>query len=270
MMSVGDQGTGFRGEWDKIPFWLTSPALRAAAVGLWCTVNDSLIAEALARLGPEYVCIDMQHGAADFGNLVPLVQGVSCGGSVPLVRVPDSQASGIMAALDAGAAGVIVPLVETAKEAESVVSACRYPPRGRRSYGAYRASISRGTRSAGELENVAAIVMVETALGLANVGEIATVEGVSGIYVGPSDLSLGLGMSPPALSRPEFKVAVEKIRSACDRAGVVAGIHAYDGETARRFISEGFSMVTVAVDLRTLMVSLKMELEESRRVESLP
>lgn len=234
------------------------------AVGVWCTSRDSLVAEALAACGPDYVCVDLQHGASDLGNLVEMLQAVRSGGSSPVVRVPEASQALITKALDAGALGIIVPLVESAEQAREAVGACRYPPRGWRSYGPFRASLAADVSGLADLEQVACIVMVETRKGLEAVEEIAGTDGVDAIYVGPSDLSIALGLVPGSVREPAFVEALATIRGACERAGVVAGIHTYDGEAAASYLADGFAMVTASLDLRTLSREVGRDVQLAR------
>jgi 4-hydroxy-2-oxoheptanedioate aldolase len=234
------------------------------ALGVWNAIGDSLVAEAIASLGPDYVCIDMQHGGASEGQLVPLLQAVALGGSVPVVRVPEANPATIMKALDSGAMGVIVPLVESVEQATRAVEACRFPPAGRRSFGPFRASISTKTNDPSQLEKVACIVMIETRAGIDNLEQIVATDGVTAVYLGPSDLSLALGLPPGSVDDPKFMSTVEHVRSVCAEHGVVAGMHCYDGETARKAVEQGFGMVTVAVDLRLFRQALAHELAVAR------
>jgi 4-hydroxy-2-oxoheptanedioate aldolase len=233
------------------------------ALGLWCTIGDPLLAEALGSVGPDYVCVDMQHGANHDGNLVSMLQAVAIGGSTPLVRVTENNPGLIMKALDAGAAGVIVPLVDTGAEAARAVDACRFPPAGRRSYGPFRASMHAGSAPR-QLDDVACIAMVETRTGLDNLADIAATDGLTGIYVGPSDLSLALGLAPASYDAPEFEAALDAIQAACKEHGLVVGIHCYEGTTAAEYVRRGFGMVTVAVELRLLRAALTSELGRAR------
>ena len=234
------------------------------ALGLWCSVGDPLLAEALGASGATYVCVDMQHGAAHDGNLVSMLQAVAVGGAIPIVRVVENDPGLIMKALDAGASGVVVPLVETAAEAARAVAACRFPPYGTRSYGPFRAAMHAGTSDPAELSRVACIAMVETRTGLDNLDEIAATDSLTGIYVGPSDLSLGLGLAPASYDAPEFIAALDAIQAACTRYKLVSGIHCYEGTTASRYIKDGFGMVTVAVEMRLLRAALATELGLAR------
>lgn len=234
------------------------------AIGVWCSSRDPLVAEALASTGPDYVCIDLQHGASEFADVVGMLQAVQAGGSTAVVRVPENSTALINKALDAGAAGVIVPLIEDAAGARRAVEACRFPPRGRRSFGPFRASLSGRMKELADIENVACILMIETASGLENVEDIAAVEGVSALYVGPSDLSIALGLPPASLDEPGFVEALERIRQAAANAGVVVGMHTQDGVRAATYVGQGFGMVTAAADLRSLQSAIVGHLNQAR------
>src|SRR5881397_2418321 len=155
-----------------------------AAVGGWLTVPSSFSAELMAQAGFDWLCVDMQHGVIDYQE------------AVTIVRVPWNEPGSIMKALDAGAYGVIVPIVNTAEEAKAAVSACRYPPRGIRSHGPIRAVLYGGrdyiTRAD---EEVLCIVQVETEESVRNLDKILAVPGVDAAYIGPADLSLSLGLT---------------------------------------------------------------------------
>jgi 4-hydroxy-2-oxoheptanedioate aldolase len=172
----------------------------------------------------------------------------------------------IMKALDAGAWAVIVPLVNSAEDAARAVSACRYPPRGMRSFGPVLAAGVIGSRDPEELGGeVLCLVMVETMEALERVDEIAATPGLDGVYVGPSDLALSLGL-PPTLEVTEngHVEAVERIREACREHGIAAGIHAPSGEWARRHAEAGFDLVTVATDAPLLRGAALRELTAAR------
>jgi 4-hydroxy-2-oxoheptanedioate aldolase len=233
-------------------------------VGVWCSARDSLVAETLASAGFDYVCIDMQHGASEFGNLIEMLQAVQAGGSTAVVRVPENSIAMINKALDAGALGIVIPLVEDANEARRAVDACRFPPRGRRSLGPFRASLSTRGKELADLEEVACIPMIETSGGLARVGEIAAVDGVSAVYVGPADLSLALGLPPGSLDEPTFVEALERVRLAAADAGVVAGMHTHNGARAATYLAQGFGMVTAASDLQSLRADVSGHLDRAR------
>lgn len=234
--------------------------------GLWAGVPSSFAAELLAGTGVDYVCVDQQHGVIGYDAMVPMLQAIDAGGSAPITRVLSGDPYRIMKSLDAGAWGVIVPLVNSAEDAERVVAACRYPPRGVRSYGPIRAGGVIGSRDPEVLgAEVLCLVMVETREALENVGEIAATPGLDGIYIGPSDLSLSLGLSPTLeIQEGEHAEAVESIKEACHRNGIAAAIHSPSGEWARRHAEAGFDMVTVSADAALLRSAALRELETAR------
>src|SRR5215207_10499160 len=161
------------------------------------TVPGSIGAEILAGAGVDYVCVDQQHGVIDYDSMVPMFQAIRAEGAAPITRVLSNDPFLIMKALDAGSWGVIVPLVNSAEDAARAASACRYPPQGIRSFGPVRAAGVIGSRDPEKLGGeVLCLVMVETREALERVDEIAATPGVDGIYIGPADLALSLGLPP--------------------------------------------------------------------------
>jgi 4-hydroxy-2-oxoheptanedioate aldolase len=236
------------------------------AFGLWATMPGSFGAELIAGAGVDYVCVDQQHGVVDYGSMVPMFQAIGAAGAAPITRVIQNDPGEIMKSLDAGALGVVVPLVNDATEAARAVAACRYPPHGIRSYGPVRAAGVVGSRDPKDLDTgVLCIVMVETREALERVDEIAATPGLDGVYIGPSDLALSLGL-PPTLDVIEdaHVEAVKKIREACHRTGIVAGIQCASGEWARRHAEAGFDMVTVATDAALLRAAASREVSAAR------
>ncbi len=225
---------------------------------------SSVTAEATARTGFDYVCVDTQHGVIDYQAAVPMIQAILLGGSSPVVRVPWNEPGIVGKMLDAGAHGIIVPMVNTTAEAEAAVRACRYAPDGARSFGPSLAGMRADGYQAWAADNVAVIPMIETAEALSNVDDILAVDGVDAIYVGPADLSLSLGL-PPGNNDDEslFTDALTTIAQSCARAGVVAGIHSTGTLTPRR-VEAGFRMVTVTSDLVALRLGYAAELARSR------
>jgi 4-hydroxy-2-oxoheptanedioate aldolase len=236
------------------------------AFGLWMTVPGSVGAEILAAAGVDYVCVDQQHGVIDYDSMVPMFQAIRAEGAAPITRVLSNDPFLIMKALDAGAWGVIVPLINSAEDAARAVSACRYPPQGMRSYGPVRAAGVLGSRDPVELGGaVVCLVMVETREGLERVEEIASTPGLDGIYIGPSDLALSLGLAPTLdVQEDEHAEAITRIKEACHRSGIAAGIHAASGEWARKHVEAGFDMVTVATDAALLRAAALREITVAR------
>ena len=235
-------------------------------LGLWAMIPSALTAEAAAAAGADYVVVDQQHGAVEPGRLVAMLQAIQGGGAAPLVRVSRLDPWVLGSALDLGAVGVIVPMVESAEQAARAVSACRYAPEGTRSYGPVRADLALGSARPADLsDGPLCLVMIETRTGLEAVEEIVRTPGLDGVYVGPSDLALSLGAAPTRrIEHPPVLEAIETIRSACERAGVAAGLHCLGGEDAARFTHRGFAMVTAGGDLLFLRGALGRALAAAR------
>ena len=179
--------TGLREMWASR--W--SSARRVAVVPA-----STITAETAARQGFDYVCVDTQHGAIDYQAAVGMFQAIELGGGTPITRVPWNEQGIIGKMLDAGAQGVIVPMVNTREQAEAVVRSCRYAPEGSRSFGPTVAGMRHADYVAWAGTAVAVIPMIETTEALGNLDEIMSVPGVDAIYVGPADLSLSLGLKP--------------------------------------------------------------------------
>ncbi|MFL5990718.1 MAG: HpcH/HpaI aldolase family protein [Rubrobacteraceae bacterium] len=236
------------------------------AFGLWSVMPGTIGAEILAKAGADYVCVDQQHGVIDYGSIAPMFQVIRAGGAAPITRVLSNDPFLIMKALDAGSWGVIVPLVNSAEDAARAVSACRYPPQGMRSFGPVLAADVIGSRDPEKLGGeVVCLVMVETREALERVGEIAATPGLDGVYIGPSDLALSLGLTPTLeIMEGEHAEAVERIRESCHRNGIAAGIHSPSGEWARRHAQAGFDLITVASDAPLLRAAAGQEMAAAR------
>lgn len=223
-----------------------------ASYGGWTGSPDPIVAEWIASCGFDEVLVDQQHGAIEPNQLGAIFTGIAARGVIPITRVPANDPAAIGKSLDLGALAIVVPMVNSSEEAARVVRACRFPPHGTRSFGPIRAHFDLGEETE-ELESPAIIVMVETADGLRNVDEIAATPGVDAIYVGPADLAIGLGLpwnrsKRSAEQAARHAEAVETIRKACNRHGIVAGMNCSAGEVARGYVEQGFRMVTVTVD----------------------
>jgi 4-hydroxy-2-oxoheptanedioate aldolase len=233
------------------------------AFGVWAALACPFAVDLYTTPGVDYVCVDQQHGVVDYQDMVGMMRAAEAAGSVPMTRIPGNQAWLIGKALDAGAQGVVVPLVSTPEEAAAAVAACRYPPDGVRSFGPIRSSVTMGARDVGTLGgDVLCFVMIETRAGVENAERIAAVPGLDGIYTGPADLALGLGLAPDLdKAEPEHVAAVERILGACRSAGIVAGIQCGSGASARRYADRGFGLVTFAKDSSVLQAAMRKELE---------
>lgn len=242
-----------------------------AAFGLWASIPTSLTAELAAAAGYDYVCVDLQHGLSDEATMVSMFQASQAAGAAPLARLAWNEPWLIMRALDLGAVGVILPLIDNAAEAAKAVQACRYPPHGRRSYGPVRAEMVFGSASLEEVGPEAlCFAMIETREGLENVDEIAATPGLDGLYIGPSDLSIALGLPPRPVvdgvgeDRQALADAIGRVLEACRANGLIAGMHCGGGAAASRYAEEGFRLITVAVDTNLFKAAIRRELGAAR------
>lgn len=227
---------------------------KRAAAGVWLTLADPVTAEVLAGSGFDYLVIDLQHGVAGPDSLAGLLHAVSRSTTQSLVRVPWNEPAIIMRSLDLGAAGVIVPLVNTADDARSAVAACRYPPDGMRSWGPWRAGVDgRRVVPAEANRDTICVIMVETELALENLEEIVAVPGIDAIYIGPNDLAMGLGEGRTTYKESKVvRDAIDKVLKACQRAQVVVGLHCSSPEMAIEWRKAGVQMLTTAEDVMLL------------------
>lgn len=223
---------------------------RQVTYGAWSTIRDSFATEVLARAGFDFVIVDTQHGFISADCLVPILQALSSAGTPSLVRVPWNRESDIMRALDAGADGVIVPMVNTADQARDAVRACRYHPEGSRSWGPTRAALlspAFGTERANA--EVICAVMVETAEAVANLGSITDVPGIDAVFVGPNDLSLSSGRPPSYRADGSGeKERIDSIAELVNASGLIAGISCGSAEVARARQKAGYQMLAIGSD----------------------
>ncbi len=235
------------------------------AFGAWVMIPSPLVAEGLAVAGYDYVCIDCQHGFVALDGLWPVVQATARTDTTVLVRVPNHDWGFVGKALDAGASGVIVPMVESAEAAAMLAAACRYPPAGTRSRGGGRAALVGGPSLADENAEVLCLVMIETVTGLAAADAIAAVPGVDGVYIGPSDLAVSLGVDPGGvMTDPTHLAAVAQVQAACAAHGKVAAIHTAGPDHARARVEAGFTMCTISTDVGLLRAGAAAHLTTAR------
>jgi len=227
------------------------------ALNGWLSIANSFSAEIMADQGYDSIGIDLQHGIVDYEAAVGMLQAMRASGVVPLVRVPWLDPAHIMKALDAGAYGVICPMINSRAEAEQLVSYMRYPPHGVRSYGPSRALFSAGANYRNEADGeVVCFAMIETAEAFDNLEEIISTPGLDGVYIGPADLTLGLtgDKYQPGFDReePEMVQAIDRILKASHQAGIKAALHCGSPTYAARAAKWGFDLVTVSNDVRLL------------------
>jgi 4-hydroxy-2-oxoheptanedioate aldolase len=208
-----------------------------ACHGVWSMLPGAVTGDVLAGTGADFVVVDLQHGGGTEAELPGVTAAITAAGSAPLVRTRSPSFADIGRPLDLGARGVIVPNVRDAEHAREVVAATRYAPAGGRSIG----------RLLGGADQPLVVVMVETATALDDLDAVLAVDGLDGIYVGPGDLSLALGLTG-AEREPELRGVLSSVIARSVAAGVPVGVHAYSGEEAARYVAEGATIVTVGVD----------------------
>ena len=238
-----------------------------AAVNGWLAIANSFCAETMAHQGWDTLTIDLQHGVVDYQAMVGMLQAISTTATVPIVRVPWLEPGIIMKTLDAGAYGVICPMVNTREEAQRFVAYTSYAPKGTRSFGPVRALLYGGADYPTQAnDTIVRFAMIETAQALDNLDAILSVEGLDAIYIGPSDLSLALGCKPSFDDvEPKVAQAIDHIVARAKAHGVVAGIHNGRSDVAKARIARGFRFVTVSSDARLLAAGSQQVLSEMRQ-----
>ena len=237
-----------------------------AAVNGWLAIANSFSTEVMAHQGWDALTIDLQHGVIDYPAMVTMLQAISTTPTVPVVRVPWLEPGIIMKSLDAGAYGIICPMVNTREEAQKLVAYTNYAPRGTRSFGPVRALYYGGADYPERAnDTLVRFAMIETAQALDNLDSILSVEGLDAIYIGPSDLSLALGCKPVFDDvDPPVAQAIAHILARAQAHGVKAGIHNGRPDVALARIAKGFSFVTVASDARLLAAGSQQILSAMR------
>ncbi len=228
----------------------------------WISISHSFTAEMMARQGFDSLCVDLQHGTNEMSHVLPLLQAISQTDTAPFVRVKWNDKASIMRALDIGAYGVIVPLVNNAEEAAAAVDACRYPPDGVRSSGPFRAAQYGGPGYQEAANNeIIMMVMIETKEGLENLEEICATPGVDAVYIGPADLSYALGLAPRGDNPDPLHIETcDKILATAHKHGIKAVMHCGSGAFAAGAIKRGFDMVMLTSDTACMVAGAQAQL----------
>ena len=237
-----------------------------AIVNGWLAIPNSFSAEVMAHQGWDSLTVDMQHGVSDYQNVITMFQAICTTSTAPLARVPWLEEGIIMRMLDAGAYGVICPMINKASDAERFAQACYYPPFGQRSFGPIRALFSLGADYPLHAnDEILPIAMIETKEALDNLDDILRVDGIRMVYIGPSDLGNSLGRVPTFDQEdPIVLEAIDMILRKATEHGVAAGIHNGTPEYALRMIEKGFRFVTIGSDSRLMALAAKGALTKMR------
>ena len=235
------------------------------AVNAWVSMGSGYLAEILGHAGFDSVTVDLQHGAYGFDTAVQLLQAISSTPAMPLVRSAGSTLAEINKLLDAGAYGVICPLIETVDQAAAFARACRYPPRGMRSFGPARGLTYGGPDYArGADDEILSLAMLETLPALDAIERILDVEELDGIYFGPSDLGLAMGLGSDAWPSPAMDEAIAHVLAAVKARGKYAGIFAGTPQMACAMAAQGFHLVTPGNDAQLLRSAASQRIEPVR------
>jgi 4-hydroxy-2-oxoheptanedioate aldolase len=216
-------------------------------LGAWCTIPSSFAVELVALLDLDFVVMDMQHGLISYPDLVGCLQAAERRGKRTVVRVATGEFGIAQRVLDAGALDLIFPMINSIEDARQAVDAAKYPPIGARSYGPIRSRFIVGTDPTVANREVRCLVQIETREAVENLSAILSVPGVDGTYIGPADLALTHGLQLGA-QNSQLDEIIEKIRSSTDQVGLMTCIHTTSGASARRYLQQGFSMVSIGSD----------------------
>ena len=236
------------------------------AINAWCSIPSAVTAETMSMNDFDSITIDMQHGLVDYQMALNMLQVISGSGKTPMVRVPWNEPGIIMKSLDAGALGIICPMINTPQDATNFVGATKYAPVGHRSSGPTRAMMVHGPEYHNESnDNIISLAMIETVEALDNVEKIAATEGLTGIYIGPSDLSISMGYKPGLdRSEPEMVEAIKRIETACINNNIKVGIHCLSPSYLKDKLSNGFNLATLASDVRIYSAGIAENLKEAK------
>ena len=223
-------------------------------INAWLSIPNSFTAEAFGKMGWDSITIDMQHGQNDYQSSIAMLQGLSRSESLPMVRVPWSEPGIIMKMLDLGVMGIIAPMINTKEDCEKFVSYCYYPPNGQRSFGPMRAQLVHGSNYFNRAnENIVSFAMIETKQAVENLDEILSVPNLTGVYIGPADMSSSYGLQPKfdVKEDPVFS-NIKLIAKKAKEHGKIAGIHNGSTDYAKEMIKIGYKFVTILSDFRVM------------------
>ena len=236
-------------------------------IGAWASLDSPSSAELLGRAGLDWIVVDLEHGAETETTLLAHLYAIEAGGAAPLVRPPSGERLRIGRALDLGAAGIVVPRLDTVDQVTEAMTFLRYPPAGQRGV----ALLTRGARLgtvnhagvAALNDDITGIIQIESPLALEAAEDIAAIDGVDCLFVGPADLSHSLGI-PGQFSNPTYQAALRKVVDACRRHGKAPGILLYDHATFRPHLDLGYTFVGIGADVSFVNEGAKAALAAAR------
>jgi len=242
---------------------------RQVCLGAWMQIGHCACAEIFARAGFDWICVDLEHGAIDLETMTNIFRTIDAFDCVPVARLPINDPVWIHRSLDAGAGGLIIPMVKTADEADRAVRQAKYPPRGVRGFGYSRANMhgmdfERYIQTAND--QIAMIMQIEHKHAIANLEQIADVDGVDGLFIGPLDLSGSMGITGQ-LDHPDMQAALEKYRTVCRAKGLSAGMHVVrpNARNVKSTLEQGYTLLALGLDNVFLDESAKAALRAAGR-----
>ena len=241
-----------------------------ASINAWLSIPNSFTAEAFGRMGWDSVTVDMQHGQNDYSSSIAMIQALSNSNTVPMTRVPWNEPGIIMKMLDLGVQGIIAPMINTKNDCEEFVSYCYYPPKGQRSFGPMRAQVVYGSDYYQHAnKNIVSFAMIETKQAVENLDEILSVPHLTGIYIGPADMSSSYGL-PPKFDVREDPVFsnIKMIAKKAKEKGKIAGIHNGSVKYMKEMMDYGFQFTTLLSDFRMMTSQAESLLKELKDVDT--
>ena len=235
-------------------------------VNAWLSIPNSFTAEAFGKMGWDSITIDMQHGQTDYSASLPMLQAISSSPSTPMVRVPWFEPGIIMRMLDLGVLGIIAPMINSKEDCEKFVSYCYYPPIGQRSFGPMRAQLVHGSNYFKNAnQNILSFAMIETQQAVDNLDSILSVPNLTGVYIGPADMSSSYGMKPKfdVKEDPVFS-NIKLIAKKANEYGKIAGIHNGTTQYAKEMIELGFKLVTISSDFRSMSAHAQSVIDDMK------
>ncbi len=232
----------------------------------WLSIPNSFTAEAFGKMGWDSITIDMQHGQSDYSTSIPMLQALSASPSTPMVRVPWYEPGIIMRMLDLGVLGIIAPMINTKEDCEKFVSYCYYPPIGQRSFGPMRAQLVHGPDYFSNAnKNVLSFAMIETQQAVDNLDDILSVPNLTGVYIGPADMSSSYGLKPKFdVKEDPVYSNIKLIAKKANEYGKIAGIHNGTTQYAKEMIDIGFKLVTISSDFRSMSTHAQSVIDDMK------
>ena len=232
----------------------------------FCSAPSPVMAELFARQGFDSVTVDLQHGLIDYQTSLAMLQAISNAGIPAICRVPWNDPIPVMKALDAGFEAIICPMINTCEEAKKFASYARYAPRGVRSFGPTRALNAFGPSYSNTAnDKIVTLAMIETEEAVINLDDIVSVPEIDGVYIGPADLSLSMGVAPSLVVTDQKIIdTIEYIRAATKRQKKFVGIHCGGGAAVAEMLNRGFDLATVSTDIRIFLAAIQQELKAAR------